>query len=219
MRRREFITLLGGAAAAWPLAVRAQQSAAPVMGFLYSLSPEPIADRLRQFRQGLKDNGFVEGENVTILFRWAENHVDRLATLAADLVSRQVAVIAARNSLSALALKAGRPRRSRSCFPSMKTRSGSVLSRASRGQRQCDGHQFFHDRTCGTTSKCRPHCSPAPTRLSSDEKARVHHPARRRSLLLYAPRRGPVWGHAIRARVVSYYRNHQPARAHMRDQQ
>ena len=106
MRRRDFITLIGGATATWPLAARAQQQAMPVMGFLYSLSPEPIADRLRQFRQGLKDNGFVEGENVTILFRWAENHVDRLATLAADLVSRQVAVIAAGNSLSALALKA-----------------------------------------------------------------------------------------------------------------
>jgi putative tryptophan/tyrosine transport system substrate-binding protein len=105
MRRREFVSLFG-AAVAWPVAAHAQQQAMPVMGFLYSLSPEPIADRLRQFRQGLKDNGFVEGENVTILFRWAENHVDRLATLAADLVSRQVAVIAAGNSLSALALKA-----------------------------------------------------------------------------------------------------------------
>jgi putative ABC transport system substrate-binding protein len=72
MRRREFITLIGGAAAACPVVARAQQSAVPVIGFLYSLSPEPIADRLRQFRQGLKDNGLVEGENVTILFRWAE---------------------------------------------------------------------------------------------------------------------------------------------------
>ena len=106
MRRRQFITLLGGAAATWPPVARAQQPAMPVIGFLYSLSPEPIADRLRQFRQGLKDNGFVEGENVTILFRWAENHVDRLATLAADLVRSQVTVIAVGNALSALALKA-----------------------------------------------------------------------------------------------------------------
>ncbi len=104
LKRREFITLLGGAAA-WPLAAHAQQTAMPVIGFLYSLSPEPIADRLRQFRQGLKDNGFVEGENVTILFRWAENHVDRLPALAADLVRRQVTVIVAGNALSALALK------------------------------------------------------------------------------------------------------------------
>ena len=108
-------------------------TAMPVMGFLYSLSPEPIADRLRQFRQGLKDNGFVEGENVTILYRWAENHVDRLATLAADLVSRQVAVVAAGDSLSAFALKAATTTIP-ICFPSMKTRSGSVLSRASRGR-------------------------------------------------------------------------------------
>ena len=106
MRRREFITLLGGAAVVWPLAASAQQAAMPVVGLLYSLSPEPIADRLRGFRQGLKENGFVEGENVTILFRWAENHIDRLPTLAADLVRRQVAVSAAGNSLSALALKA-----------------------------------------------------------------------------------------------------------------
>ena len=84
MRRREFITLLGGAAVACPLSAGAQQSAMPVVGFLYSLSPEPIADRLRGFRQGLRDAGFVEGENVIILFRCAENQVDRLPALAAD---------------------------------------------------------------------------------------------------------------------------------------
>src|SRR5262245_56354795 len=78
LNRREVISLLGGAAAAWPLSARAQQPM-PVVGFLYSLSPEPIADRLRGFRQGLRDAGFVEGENVIILFRWAENQIDRLS--------------------------------------------------------------------------------------------------------------------------------------------
>jgi putative ABC transport system substrate-binding protein len=97
VKRREFITLLGGAAA-WPLAARAQQ-AMPAIGFLASQLPDAIPDQLRGFRQGLKDTGYVEGESAAIVYRFAENQDDRLPTLAAELVSRRVAVIATAGAL------------------------------------------------------------------------------------------------------------------------
>jgi putative ABC transport system substrate-binding protein len=107
MRRREFITLLGGAAATWPIVGRAQQPALPVIGYLSGRSLRDSIDVLADFRRGLAETGYVEGRNVAIEYRWVEGHYDRIPAMVADLVRRQVAVIAVPNTTaSALAAKA-----------------------------------------------------------------------------------------------------------------
>jgi len=106
IQRRQFLVTLGGVAAAWPFAARAQQALMPVIGFLNTASPPPYTVRVRAFHQGLGETGYAEGRNVAIAYRWAEGQTERLPGLAADLVTQRVAVITGANIAAALAAKA-----------------------------------------------------------------------------------------------------------------
>ena len=148
--RREFITLVGGAVTAvWPLTARAQQPAMPVIGFLHPTSLEAFAENLRGFRQGLKETGYVEGENVTVEYRWANSQLARLPELAADLVRRRVAVIATASPPAAFAAKEA-IRNDPDCLRHGARPCEAGIGREPRAsRRQSDRNQFSIDRISG----------------------------------------------------------------------
>ena len=129
MRRREFIALIGGAAAGWPLTARSQQVAMPVVGFLGAPSAKEWAKFVAAFQDGLRETGFVDGRNVRIDYHWSEGRYDQLPAMAADLVARHVDVIVTIAPPAAAAARL-RPRASRSCSFSAAIRSSSAMSRA-----------------------------------------------------------------------------------------
>src|SRR5258708_12960542 len=166
MKRREFITLLGGAAAAWPLAARAQQPAMPVVGFLDARSQDAIRERLRAFRQGLKDKGYVEGENVTITYRFANNQTDRLPTLAAELVRLQAAVIATAGDDVALAAKAATTTIPLVCIVSQDPVQLGLVTSMARPGANVTGINFFTGELVSSRLKILPELLPEPVPLS-----------------------------------------------------
>jgi ABC transporter substrate binding protein len=152
MRRRDFVTLLGSAAA-WPLAARAQQPSTPVVGFLGATSPDVNANRLRVFRQGLKDTGYVEGENVTIEYRWAENQMDRLPVLAAELIQRPVAAAARAMELEIRLLNASTSREIDTAYATFVSERPDALF--------VDGDAFFNSRRVQLVHLATRHAVPA----------------------------------------------------------
>ena len=151
MRRREFISLVGGAAAAWPLTVRAQQSVLPVIAFVRDGSPEANTRYVAAFRKGLNESGYVEGQNVTVEYHWLEGQYDRLPALLADLVRRQVAVIATLGNVTSVAAKAAT-----ATIPIVFAVGEDPIKLGSCRQSrpawwQRNGHQFSHPGNCGQT--------------------------------------------------------------------